>query len=107
MSVRQRVLTWLALASLHALVVLYGWVIGGDRIAAIVAGTIYLPLLPLGKIGLPVVRANAWFFPPPTGLGWLCVVVFWLIVYWGVAALIAAVVARRRLSIAARSTGTR
>ena len=71
----RRTLIWLALVSIHASAGAYAWLVDGDRIAAIVAGSIYLPLLPLEKLGLPVVRSTGWFFPPPTALGWFCVAV--------------------------------
>ena len=96
MPTRQRVFIWLALASVHAIAFVYGWVVGGDRIAAIVAGSIYLPLLPLEKLGVHVTRSTAWFFPPPTALGWLFVIAFWLVVYWVLAALIAKLVGKQR-----------
>ncbi len=85
---RRPTLIWLALVSVHAVAATYAWLVGGDRIAAIVAGSIYLPLLPLEKLGLPVVRSAGWFFPPPTALGWFFVAAFWVVLYWFVAALI-------------------
>jgi hypothetical protein len=88
-AIRRRTLIWLALVSVHATAGAYAWLVGGDRIAAIVAGSIYLPLLPLEKLGLPVVQSTGWFFPPPTALGWLFVAAFWVVLHWYLAALIA------------------
>ncbi len=93
---RARIIVWLILVATHVVAGAIGWVGGSDRLAAIVAGTIYLPLWPLGKIGVPVVQLSGWMIPPPTALGWTAVVVVWLAVWWGVASGIAWFMARRR-----------
>ena len=94
MSRRPRILAWLVLVATHLAAGLWGWVAGGDRLAAIVAGSIYLPLWPFDKLGVPVFRQTAWFFPPPTALGWAIIFMFWLIAYWYVATLVTWVIAR-------------
>ncbi|MEO8506844.1 MAG: hypothetical protein ABI593_04370 [Betaproteobacteria bacterium] len=92
---RTRIVVWLTLVATHVGAGAIGWVGGSDRLAAVVAGTIYLPLWPLAKFGAPVVQRSGWMFPPPTALGWTAVVVVWLAVWWGVAAGIAWFLARR------------
>jgi hypothetical protein len=87
---------WLAFVAAHFTIGAWGWVAGGDRLAAIVAGSIYLPLWPIDKLGLPVFRQTGWIFPPPTPLGWAIIVAFWLIAYWCIAALVVWLRARRR-----------
>jgi hypothetical protein len=91
----QRVHIWFVLIAVHLIVAILGWVVGSDRLAAVVVGSIYLPLWPLGKLGLPVLRPSGGFIAPPSYLGWVAVVVFWLVAYWFVAALIARLLARR------------
>jgi hypothetical protein len=85
----------LALVTVHAAVLALGWAVGSDWLAAIVVGSIYLPLWPLGKLGVPVVRSG-WFFPPPTLIGWLAIVICWSFVYWCIAVVVARLMAERR-----------
>ena len=84
---RTRAIIWLTLVSAHLGAGAWGWGAGNDRLAAIVAGSIYLPLWPLDQIGVPVFRQMGWMFPPLTYLGWLSIVVFWLVAYWYLVAL--------------------
>lgn len=95
-AVRQRFSIWLALVAIHVVAGVWAWVGRVDQLAAIVAGSIYLPLWPFSRLGVPVLRSTAWNFPPPTPMGWLIVTAFWLVVYWYMAALIAWLLARRR-----------
>ena len=82
-----RVAIWIALSLLHALAGLVASN-GNEALGPVVAASVYLPLWPLGALGLPVTHGSGWFFPPPTALGWCLVVVFWAAVYWFVASLI-------------------
>lgn len=95
MPMRPRMQIWSALLTVHLAAGVWSWVGEWDRLGAIVAGSIYLPLWPLGELGVPVFRQNGWFFPPPTYLGWVIVVVFWLVAYWCIAGLLAHLSARR------------
>ena len=92
---RLRFLIWLALVSVHLVAGAWGWIAANDRLAAIVAGSIYLPLWPFGELGVPVFRRSGWMFPPLTLLGWLLVVVFWVVVYWFLAAFVVWIISRR------------
>ena len=93
-SIRTRVLVWLGPAAIHVAAGAWGWIAGNDRLAAVVAGSLYLPLWPFGELGVPVFGPTVWMFPPPTLLGWAIIGVFWLVAYWYVAALIAWCIAR-------------
>jgi hypothetical protein len=92
---RPRVLIWLGLVLTHLVAGVLGWIADADRLAAIIAGSIYLPLWPFGRLGVPVFHQTGWYFPPPTNLGWVLVVVFWLVTYWYVAASVVWFLARR------------
>ncbi len=83
---RRRFYIWLVLLGIHVGALLWGWVIGGKHIAAVVAASIYYPLLPLEMLGLPVLRQASWIFAPPSGLGWAIVALIWVIFYWYLAA---------------------
>ena len=74
---------------------LWGWVVGGPFFATVVSGSIYFPLLPLEKLGLPVLRQGTSIFAPPTILGWTVVAIVWVIVYWCMATFLARLIARR------------
>lgn len=66
----------------------------GDRFAALLAGTVYLPLWPLASIGVPVwspAESGGW--SAPSLLGWFIVGGFWFALWWFVSALL---VRRRR-----------
>jgi hypothetical protein len=74
---------------LHPLVLLaLGFVAGGPWLAPIVIGSIYLPLWPLGKLGLPVIRLSGSIFALPTAAGWVAIVVSWSLIHWLFAAVI-------------------
>jgi hypothetical protein len=89
----------MSLMVLHLAVGAWGWHAGGDRLAAIVAGSIYVPLWPFDKLGLPVFGASAWFFPPLTYLGWGVIGLVWMVAYWYIAGLISRLLGRfRRLA---------
>ena len=92
---RTRFYIWLVLVIVHLSVGLWGWVVGADRVAAVVAGSIYFPLLPMEKLGLPVLRQGSWIFAPPTILGWAIVAIVWAVVYWCIAAFLVWLVAKR------------
>ena len=56
------------------------------QLAPLLAGSIYLPLLPLQEIGIPVMLApqsGGWAAPAP--LGWTLVLIFWPLVWWWMA----------------------
>jgi hypothetical protein len=92
---RPWIVIWLALVAVHAAVLALGWAVGSDWLAAIVVGSIYLPLWPLGKLGIPVVQQTGWFFPPPTLVGWVAIVICWSLVYWCIAVVVAWLLAMR------------
>jgi len=83
----RRIGIWLVLVAAHLGVGAWGSLAGSDRVGAVAAGSIYLPLWPFAKLGMPVFQRTGWFFPPPTALGWLIAIAFWMIVHWYVAAL--------------------
>jgi|GEM_PF-2315278 len=86
---------WAYLSSTHLGLGFLSTVLGFDRLSAFIAGTIYLPLLPFDKIGLPVFQRNIWMIPPPNLLGWVLIVVFWASVYWALARLVSRMMSRR------------
>ena len=86
---------WLALLAVHVTIFALGWIIASDLLATVIVGSIYLPLWPLGKLGIPVVRESGWLFPPPTVIGWLAIITCWSLVYWGIAIAIARFLAIR------------
>jgi hypothetical protein len=92
---RPWVAIWLALFAAHAAVIALGWIVGSAWLATIVVGSIYLPLWPLGKLGIPVIRQSGWLFAPPTFIGWIAIVICWSVVYWGIAVVIARLLAMR------------
>ena len=50
-----------------------------DRLAAVVAGTVYLPLMPFDALGLAVFGAAAsWGWASPSILGWCLLGVVWI-----------------------------
>ena len=56
-----------------------------DRLATVVAGSIYLPLMPFDALGLPVFgTAGSWGWASPSGLGWGVLVVVWVGLWWAV-----------------------
>jgi len=90
------VVIWLALVTVHLALFALAWTVGSDWLAVVVVGSIYLPLWPLGKLGIPVVRSSGPFFQPPTVVGWVTIVISWAVIYWGVAVLIARLLAMRK-----------
>jgi hypothetical protein len=58
-----------------------------DRPAAVIAGSIYLPLMPFQVLGLPVFSAaesSAW--ASPSILGWTLLLVVWVGFWWAITA---------------------
>jgi hypothetical protein len=86
---------WSLLSATHIGLAALSIVLGIDRLSAIIAGTIYLPLWPVSKLGLPVFQRNQWMIPPPNALGWLFIILFWAFSYWGVAVLLSRILQRR------------
>ncbi|MDK9706990.1 MAG: hypothetical protein OEL83_08060 [Desulforhopalus sp.] len=76
---------WSLLSAIHLGVAALSTILGIDRLSAIIAGTIYLPLWPVDILGLPVFQGNQWMIPPPNALGWILVFVFWALLYWIIA----------------------
>jgi hypothetical protein len=66
-----------------------------DLLSDIIAGTIYLPLWPASKLGLPVFQPNQWMLPPPNLLGWAFIISFWALIYWAIAAGLGHILQRR------------
>lgn len=66
---------------IHALLIAFAAYLP-DRLAAIVAGSIYLPLWPWSALGVPVhARAEAWGWASPSLLGWAVVALTWCTVW--------------------------
>ena len=93
---RPRVPIWLTLMTVHLAAGAWGWNGGPDRLASIVAGSIYLPLWPFGKLCVPVLGQSAWLFPPLTSLGWVIIVLIWVVAYWYIAGLFSYLLERRK-----------
>ena len=56
-----------------------------DRLAAVVAGSIYLPLTPFDALGLPVLGpAEPWGWPSPSVFGWGLLLLVWVGLWWAV-----------------------
>lgn len=73
-----------------ALVLLHGAgiVFAPDPLAPLIAGSIYLPLMPLNEIGVPVFSAaESGGWSALSGLGWATVIIVWGITWWAVAGL--------------------
>lgn len=65
----------------HALLMAFASMLP-ERLAEIVAGSIYLPLWPWSVLGLPVhLRAEAGGWPGPSLLGWAIVAMTWCSVW--------------------------
>ena len=88
---------WSLLSATHLGVAALSTVLGIDRLTAIVAGTIYLPLWPVDKLGIPVFQRNYWI-APPNALGWIFVLAFWALLYWAIAVLLIRIFQRRSRS---------
>jgi hypothetical protein len=54
----------------------------------LVSASLYLPLLPFAKLGLPVFERSAGWFSGFTVLGWFLLCLLWITVYWGIARLV-------------------
>ncbi|MCY0913665.1 hypothetical protein [Massilia antarctica] len=83
-----RSVLFVGLATAHALIA-WTWA-GTSALGPAIAATIYGPLLVLDALGLPVFGSGAsggW--AAPSLLGWVCVVLVWAGIWWGVAALLA------------------
>ncbi|MDM5177896.1 hypothetical protein PO883_11905 [Massilia sp. DJPM01] len=85
---QRRTVLFVGLATAHALI---AWIWAGTSIVgAAIAATIYGPLFVLDALRLPVFGNGAsggW--GAPSVPGWVCVVLFWAAIWWGVAALLA------------------
>jgi len=86
---RPWIVIWLTLVAAHVALMAAGWLVGSEWLAPIVVGSIYLPLWPLGKLGLPVIRLSGSILPLPTAFGWAAIVISWALVYCFIAAVIA------------------
>jgi hypothetical protein len=86
---------WSLLSAIHVSLAVLSMILGFDRLSAIIAGTIYLPLWPVSKLGLPVFQRNQWMIPPPNALGWFFIILFWAFSYWGLAVLLNHILQRR------------
>ena len=61
-----------------------------DKIAAAVAGTIYVPLWLFNAIGLPVFQASpSGGWAAPSMLGWVLFTAVWALVWWKLVAAVA------------------
>lgn len=79
---RLRLGLWGLFLLLQALVVAFPL----DKLAPIVAGTIYLPLFPCRAVGLPVFgAAESGGWAAPSFFGWAVVAGFWAVLWWIVA----------------------
>ena len=68
-----------------------------DRLAAVVAGSLYLPLMPFQALGLPVFgSAESWGWASPSFLGWGLLVVVWVGFWWSLTAGFARILAREQ-----------
>jgi len=82
-----------ALAFAHA----GGVLLSPEALAPFFAGSIYLPLTLMKFIGLPVYAATeGWGWASPSRFGWVAIIVFWGLVWWAVARLVAKVLRRWR-----------
>jgi len=87
-------LIWSSLSATHLGLAILSSFLGIDRLSAIVAGTIYLPLWPVGKLGVPVFQGNQWMIPPPNLLGWAFIIAFWSLVYLVIAQFVGRILKR-------------
>ncbi|NTX60442.1 hypothetical protein HUA74_07190 [Myxococcus sp. CA051A] len=87
-----RWVAWGAMMALHFLAIVFI----PASIAPALAGSVYLPLMPLRALGLPVLSqepSGGW--AGPSVLGWGAVVLVWGLVWWGVVLLLTHFVQRR------------
>ena len=92
---RQWVTIWLVLMAIHAALFALAWVGVGSWLAIVVVASIYLPLWHLGKLGIPVIISSGSFFPPPTFIGWVAIILSWSILYCAVAFVLRRLIAIR------------
>jgi len=89
---RSRWVLFAAFAGAHTAAALFTPV----ALAPAMAGSVYLPLLPLHAAGVPVLAAAApggW--SSPSLLGWAVVLLAWLAIWWAGAHLLSQLFARR------------
>lgn len=85
---RIRWVAWGVMMTLHFLVL----GLAPETLAPALAGSVYLPLMPLRALGLPVLSsAQSGGWAGPSVLGWAVVVLVWAAIWWGVASLVARV----------------
>lgn len=71
-----------------------------DRLAAVVAGSIYLPLMPFQALGLPVFgSAESWGWASPSFLGWGLLLVVWVGFWWSITTAFARILGSRVRSL--------
>jgi hypothetical protein len=93
---RPWIAVWLALAAAHVVFLALGLVVGSVWLVPVVVGTIYLPLWPLGKLGVPVIQLSGSTFAQPTAAGWAAIVISWSLVYRFIAIVIVRLLDMRR-----------
>ncbi|WP_298928642.1 hypothetical protein [uncultured Ramlibacter sp.] len=80
------------LASCHAAVLVFQ----PQAFAPAGAGTVYLPLMAFHTAGVPVfATAQSGGWAAPSLLGWVVVGCLWAAIWWGVAVMVARLLARR------------
>jgi hypothetical protein len=86
---------WIFLSTIHLCAAALSTILGIDRLSAIIAGTIYLPLWLFSTLGVPVFQQNQLMFPPPNPFGWALAVTFWALLYWAIATLLVRIFQKR------------
>ncbi len=67
-----------------------------EAVAPVVAGSIYLPLMPLEAVGIPVFdHAESGGWAPPSLLGWMIVVSLWSALWLVMATLLSRLFTKR------------
>ena len=88
-------LRWLLFTILAGAHAVLAW-LSPKLLAPALAGSLYLPLLPLQALGLPVFAlAESGGWPAPSPLGWTLALLLWLAVWWAMASLLARLLPRR------------
>jgi hypothetical protein len=90
----RRVALWIGFALAHFGIGVWASVLDNDALDTVVVVSIYLPLWLIEKLGLPLYQTGQ-VFPSPTLLGWAILSLFWLLVYWYVAGVLARVLTWR------------